>query len=116
MSETRTAKKGVGIGGMGKTIVMGVLERATDDTTGEVRAMTIPNNSTRTIQSIVREHVAPGARLMTDSASAYVGMDEYDHQSLNTTPRSSRAAQSTATRLRASGAFSSASTTARTTG
>ncbi len=83
MSKARKEKSGIGIGGTRKTIVMGVLERATDDTQGEVRAMTIPNNSTRTIQSVVRKHVAPGTLLLTDAASAYVGMGEYVHESVN---------------------------------
>jgi hypothetical protein len=63
---------------MGKVIVMGMRERG-----GEIRAMTIPDNTTRTIQRMIREHVAPGAMLLTDSASAYVGMREYRHEAVN---------------------------------
>jgi len=54
MSGARRKRSGVGIGGQGKTIVMGVLERADETKPGEVRGMTIPNNTTRTIQAVVR--------------------------------------------------------------
>jgi len=83
MSKARRAKSGVGIGGQGKTIVMGVLEREAEDKPREVRAMVIPNNTTKTIQAAVRAHVAPGSLLMTDSASAYLGMAEFTHESVN---------------------------------
>jgi transposase-like protein len=70
MSKARRERSGVGVGGVGKTIVMGVLERANDGKPKEVRAAMIPDTTTRTIQARVRDHVAPGATLMTDSASA----------------------------------------------
>ena len=83
MSKERRERTVNGTGGAGKTIVIGVIERGGGGTPGEVRAMTIPDTKTRTIQSVVRGHVAPGTTLMTDSAVAYVGMPEYTHETVN---------------------------------
>ncbi len=82
MSKARRERSGVGVGGQGKTIVMGMIERPADGA-GEVRAKIIPDNTTRTIQAEVRANVAPGATLMTDQASAYIGMGEYRHEVVN---------------------------------
>ena len=58
-------------GGERKTIVLGVLERG-----GEFRAAVVPNREGRTLQPIVRQHVKPGAKVMTDDHSGYNGLED----------------------------------------
>lgn len=74
----------IGVGGDGKTIVMGVMQRADDDNPAEVRAAKIRNTAVATIQGVVRENVALGARVMTDAAYAYRGLNgDYIHEYVN---------------------------------
>jgi transposase-like protein len=62
-------------GWVGKTAVMGVLERK-----GKVRASVVPNVYRSTLQGKVKEHVEPGAKLFTDASSGYTGLHaEYIH-------------------------------------
>jgi transposase-like protein len=66
-------------GGKGKTAVLGVLERR-----GELRTGITPNMSARTVQTVIRENVAPGANLMTDEHGSFVGLDrDYNHHRVN---------------------------------
>lgn len=66
-------------GGAGKVAVLGILERQ-----GELRADITPNLSARTVQTIIRENVAPGSALMTDEHGAFVGLgDTYYHHRVN---------------------------------
>jgi transposase-like protein len=62
-------KPRLGRGGIGKQIVMGVLERG-----GEVRTKVIPDTTRETLQSAVRAHVEPGATVYTDSHQGYRGL------------------------------------------
>jgi len=62
-------------GWVGKVAVMGVLERK-----GKVRTAVLPDTYRSSLQGKVREHVEAGARLYTDAASGYVGLDaQYIH-------------------------------------
>jgi transposase-like protein len=66
-------------GGVGKAIVMGLIERG-----GELRAGTIENVKAETLQHVVRSHVAPGTNLYTDEAGGYRGLEgEYHHHTVN---------------------------------
>jgi len=66
-------------GGKGKTAVLGILERD-----GELRTGITPNLAARTVQAVIRENVKPGAALMTDEHSAFVGLgDTYYHHRVN---------------------------------
>ncbi|HEX8184341.1 MAG TPA: IS1595 family transposase [Blastocatellia bacterium] len=68
-----------GTGGAGKAIVMGILERH-----GEVRAKVIPNVTSETLQGEIREHVAQGAEVHTDSWRGYFGLSpDYVHEVIN---------------------------------
>ncbi len=68
-----------GTGGSGKAIVMGVLERK-----GEVRASVVDNTRKRTVQGKVREHVAPGSAVFTDSLRSYDGLSaDYVHETVD---------------------------------
>jgi transposase-like protein len=59
-----------------KIIVMGLLERG-----GKVRTQIIPDRQKPTLHPIVREHVEPGAALITDEMAGYKGLGkEYVHQ------------------------------------
>ena len=70
---------GAGRGAVGKTAVIGVKDRATN----EVRAEVIRRNDGETLKGFVREHVEPGATIYTDEAAAYKGMPEFNHESVN---------------------------------
>ncbi len=62
-------------GWVGKTAVMGVLERK-----GKVRASVVPDVYRSTLQGAVRKHVAPGSQVFTDASSGYTGLEaEYIH-------------------------------------
>ena len=63
----------------GKTAVIGVKDRDTN----EVRAEVVTSTDAATIRRFVREHAEPGAALYTDEAAAYRGMPEFDHEAIN---------------------------------
>ena len=66
---------GMGQGAKDKIIVMGVLERG-----GHIRTQVIPDRLKETLQPIIRENVADGAALYTDSMGGYRGLEsEYVH-------------------------------------
>jgi len=62
----------------GKTPVVGVKDRATN----QVRAEVIPETDRLTLRNFVRDHVEPGAVLYTDDAAAYRGEWGYDHEAV----------------------------------
>ena len=69
-----------GTGGAGKTIVMGVLERAGPHPTSRVRARIIQNTTKAVLHSEVRAAVKPGSNLFTDAAVGYRGLsDDFKH-------------------------------------
>jgi transposase-like protein len=66
-------------GMVGKTAVMGLLER-----NGEVRTKVVPNARKKTLQAHVREHVEPGSAVYSDDLASCQGVSaEYDHQVVN---------------------------------
>jgi transposase-like protein len=74
------ANEGRGLtGGVGKTIVMGILERG-----GKVRATIIPDRSKASIQPVIQGSVEKGATIISDEwAEKYRMDDEYEHQIVN---------------------------------
>ncbi len=69
-----------GTGGAGKTIVMGVLQRAEKDATSRVRARIIKETTKATLHAEVRAAVKPGSHLHTDAAKGYRGLsDDFKH-------------------------------------
>ena len=65
-----------GTGGKDKTAVMGILERG-----GTVRTTVIPNTKRKTLQPLVKQHVAAGSAIYSDALKSYDGLSaEYDHQ------------------------------------
>jgi len=68
-----------GRGGVGKAIVLGVLER-----NGELRAGTVTDTKATTLQPIVRANVEAGANIYTDEHGAYRGLQgAYNHHTVN---------------------------------
>ena len=66
-------------GGANKAVVMGVVERE-----GELRAGHVPDGKAKTVQGIVRKHVAKGTNLKTDEDRAFTGLGkDYNHQTVN---------------------------------
>jgi len=68
-----------GRGGVGKAVVMGMVERG-----GEVRAVVVADTKAVTLQTIVRQHVAQGSNVYTDEASGYRGLQgDFHHHTVN---------------------------------
>ena len=61
-----------GRGSVGKTAVIGMRERG-----GRVKAMTIPNTTSRTLQSAIIENVAAGSEIQTDEHTGYQGIEDH---------------------------------------
>ena len=63
-------KQRLGRGGVGKAVIAGAKDRATN----EVRAEVVEATDAETLQGFVADHAAPGAMVYTDDASAYKGL------------------------------------------
>lgn len=75
MHKHKREEKIKGRGAAGKAIVMGLLERG-----GEARTKVVPDTRKETLQTEVRQHVAPGTELFTDAAPSYQGLaPDYVH-------------------------------------
>ena len=68
-----------GRGPAGKTMVMGAKDRETN----RVAAQVIERKDRETMQGFVADHVAPGAKVYTDTAGGYSGMTGFDHEQVN---------------------------------
>ena len=80
MHAHKREKKITGTGGSGKELVVGILDRET----GKVRIEHIADRKKKTLHAHIREHVEPGAQLMTDELASYTGLDkDYVHQVIN---------------------------------
>lgn len=63
-----------------KAAVMGILQRADGNIPSRVLARVIKDANRKVIQAMIRQHVEPGARLMTDGLLAYRGLKkDYVH-------------------------------------
>lgn len=80
MHMDKKAEKIHGTGGIGKELVVGLLDRET----GKVHVEHIKDRKKKTLQAHVREHVASGAELYTDELASYTGLDkDYIHEFVN---------------------------------
>ena len=70
-------KQRLGRGGVGKSIVAGAKDRATN----KVRAEVVDATDSETLQGFVADHAAPSATVYTDDHGAYRGMP-FDHESV----------------------------------
>jgi len=68
-----------GRGAVGKTAVVGMKDRDTN----EVRAEVVERTDKQTLQGFIRENAEAGATLYTDEAHAYRGMADFDHEAVN---------------------------------
>lgn len=70
-----------GRGGAGKRAVVGILQRKNGKRSSKVKATHVGNVSGITLRGLVRDNVEPGSRILTDSFSAYRGLQgEYLHE------------------------------------
>jgi transposase-like protein len=81
MHKGRRAEKITGTGGMGKTAVMGLLERHGEPGHSTVKAKVVPNVRRKTLAPEVRDQVKVGSEVFTDALRSYddLGAD-YVHQ------------------------------------
>lgn len=79
MHVDRKRKRGRGTGGVGKAIVMGLLERK-----GKIKLKHIINAKRSTVQGEIRQHVAPGSYIFTDALPSYNGLNnEFVHEAID---------------------------------
>ncbi len=80
MHKDRKAAKITGTGGMGKELVVGLLDRET----GKVRVKHVANRKRGTLHEEVRANVEPGSEVFTDELASYTGLDkDYVHKFVN---------------------------------
>ena len=70
-------KQRLGRGGVGKSVIAGAKDRATN----EVRAEVVNATDAETLQGFVADHAAPDATVYTDDHGAYKGM-RFEHESV----------------------------------
>ena len=75
MHRSRASRAVNGRGAIGKTAVMGLLERHGPDGHSTVRASVIPNVSKATLTAKVRRHVQKGSEVMSDAWRGYNGLE-----------------------------------------
>jgi hypothetical protein len=81
MHKDKRAQKITGTGMVGKTAVMGLLERHGPDGHSRVRTKVIKDRKRGTVVPVVKEHVEPGSEVMTDALASYKPLqDEYIHE------------------------------------
>jgi transposase-like protein len=67
-----------------KTVVVGTVQRGTEDESSKVRARVVPSRANEHLVGHVRETVEPGSAVFTDMHKAYnVLADEYDHATVD---------------------------------
>lgn len=72
-------KKHLGRGLIGKTVVMGLVQRS-----GQIRAGVIDNVKAETLHAVIQNNVEAGASVYTDEHRGYRGLNaRYDHQTVN---------------------------------
>ncbi|MFQ6028778.1 MAG: IS1595 family transposase [Dehalococcoidia bacterium] len=72
-----------GRGTVGKTVVMGLLDRHGEKDHSTVQTQVVPDTRRQTLSPEVRSHVVPGSTVYTDAHSAYTGLGsdgEYAHE------------------------------------
>ena len=81
MHKDKRAAKIKGTGGMGKTAVMGLLERHGPDKASQVRAMVVPGTRRKALDPAVRANVEAGATVITDALASYDSLkSQYTHK------------------------------------
>jgi transposase-like protein len=81
MHKAERARKIKGTGGMGKTAVLGLLERHGPDGHSAVRAQVVETRRRKTLSPVVREQVEAGTVVYTDALKSYNDLrSDYVHQ------------------------------------
>ena len=84
MHKSKREEKIPGTGATGKTAVMGILRRTTEEQVSQVVATVIPNIRRATVQGEVRKNVEPGSQVYTDSLASYNGLaPDYVHKTID---------------------------------
>jgi transposase-like protein len=82
MHKAKREKAIQGRGAVGKSIVQGLLERHSSPS--KVKAKVVPNARKGTVQAEIRENVALGSEVFTDSLASYEGLEpDYVHEAIN---------------------------------
>jgi transposase-like protein len=86
-AKDRKAARGrgrMGTGGLGKEIVMGLLERGKDGKASKVKMKHVPNTKMGTVQYEIRQFVTPGSNVFTDTHPSYNGLNtQYVHAAID---------------------------------
>jgi transposase-like protein len=78
-NQHKSKRKHIGTGGMGKTAVMGILQR-----NGPIVAGVVPNVRRETLQPKIHQHVEPGSAVFTDQWVGYNGLNShFAHESID---------------------------------
>jgi transposase-like protein len=81
MHKNRRARTITGTGGSGKTAVMGILQRISEEAPSRATAKVVQNVRGETLQPEIRKTVEPGSTLYTDAWPSYRGLsDKYTHE------------------------------------
>ena len=78
----KSKKLNAGRGTVGKTAVVGVKDRESN----QVAAKVVPDTTAKTLQGFVEGHTEPSAQVYTDEGTSYVGMDRA-HETVNHSAR-----------------------------
>lgn len=80
MHHSRNKRRGLGqTGGAGKSIVVGLLERAAEGS--QVKAIHVPNRRREQVEAKVRENVEKGSEVFTDALPSYNHLSpDFEHQ------------------------------------
>jgi hypothetical protein len=62
----------------GKTVVLGMIERA-----GRVRAKVVPDRKRKNVEPIIRKHIEPGPKAMTDEYQTGWWGSDFEHEAIN---------------------------------
>lgn len=80
MHKHKKEARRIGARALGKTAVMGLLERHGPDKTSRVHAFVVPGTRRKTLDPQVRANVEPGSEIMTDALASYDQLaDAYTH-------------------------------------
>ena len=84
MHADKKRKRGRGTGGVGKAIVMGLLERNKLDKASKVKLKHVTHARRGILQSEIRQHVAPGSHIFTDALPSYNGLNkDFVHEAID---------------------------------
>jgi transposase-like protein len=84
MHKAKREKAIKGRGAVGKTIVIGVLDRGGPECASQIRTKVIPDTKKQTVQAEVRANVEPGSMVSTDALPSYVGLaPDYVHEAVD---------------------------------